>query len=173
MSQLPIHSCRHRQQGAALVVGLVILLVMTMIGVSSMGSMTTELRIATNIQTHQVAFQAAAGGLQNVLRDNAIVWNDYADGVGTLITTQPGVYGTASDGQVATMEIKFAGCKKNALGESISGGSSSGGSSVFLIHEIAVTGEAYDSTGADVIGTSRQVLGIKSVRSPASDYCDQ
>lgn len=46
------------QQGAVLIVGLVVLLVMTLIGVSSMGSSTSQLKMANNLQTQQVSFQA-------------------------------------------------------------------------------------------------------------------
>ena len=46
------------QQGAALVVGLIVLMIMTMLGVASMGSMTTQLRMAANVQVKNTAFQA-------------------------------------------------------------------------------------------------------------------
>ena len=49
----------NKQQGAALIVGLVVLLIMTLLGVSSMSATTTELRIANNLQTKNHVFQAA------------------------------------------------------------------------------------------------------------------
>ena len=47
------------QQGAVLVMALVMLTVLTLIGVSSMSSSTLELKVAGNTQQHDIAFQAA------------------------------------------------------------------------------------------------------------------
>ena len=52
-----------RQQGAALVVGLILLLVLTLLAVSSMNTSTLELTMASNVQYHQNAFQAAETGI--------------------------------------------------------------------------------------------------------------
>src|SRR5690606_19538894 len=52
-----------RQQGAALVVGLVLLLVMTVLGVSGMNTATLELVMAGNAEAQQDAFQAAETGI--------------------------------------------------------------------------------------------------------------
>ena len=48
-----------KQKGVALVIGLVMLLVLTIMGVSSMSNTTIQLKIACNSQTHNDAFQAA------------------------------------------------------------------------------------------------------------------
>lgn len=52
-----------RQSGAALVVGLVLLLALTVIGVSGMNMATLELNMASNMQAQQAAFQAAETGI--------------------------------------------------------------------------------------------------------------
>jgi len=54
---------RHDQRGAVLVVGLIILMVLTVLGVSSMNTATLELTMAGNAQFHQEAFQAAETGI--------------------------------------------------------------------------------------------------------------
>ena len=54
---------RSRQTGAALFVGLVLLLVMTVLGVSGMNTATLELAMAGNAQVQQQAFQAAETGI--------------------------------------------------------------------------------------------------------------
>jgi len=54
---------RSRQTGAALFVGLVLLLVMTVLGVSGMSTATLELAMAGNAQAQQQAFQAAETGI--------------------------------------------------------------------------------------------------------------
>ena len=48
-----------QQRGVALVIGLIMLLVLTIMGVSSMSNTTLELKIVCNSQTHNDAFQSA------------------------------------------------------------------------------------------------------------------
>lgn len=52
------------QRGAVLAMSLLILLVMTIIGVASMGSTTLQERMANNNQQRQIAFQAAEAALR-------------------------------------------------------------------------------------------------------------
>lgn len=56
-------SCCSRQQGAVLLVSLIILLIMTLLGVSAMNSTRLEMKMATNDQSRQQAFQAAEAAL--------------------------------------------------------------------------------------------------------------
>ena len=56
-----------RQQGAALVVGLILLVVVTVLAVSGMNTATTELAMARNDQSYENAFQAAETGLEQAL----------------------------------------------------------------------------------------------------------
>lgn len=53
-----------RQTGAALVVGLILLVVVTVLAISGMNTATTELAIARNDQNSEYAFQAAETGLE-------------------------------------------------------------------------------------------------------------
>jgi type IV pilus assembly protein PilX len=55
------------QSGAALVVGLVLLVVVTVLAVSGMNTATTELAMARNNQNYENAFQAAETGLEQAL----------------------------------------------------------------------------------------------------------
>jgi type IV pilus assembly protein PilX len=61
------YKLRNRQQGAALVVGLVLLVVVTVLAVSGMNTATTELAMARNNQSYENAFQAAEAGLDLAL----------------------------------------------------------------------------------------------------------
>lgn len=54
---------RDDQRGAVLVAGLIILMVLTVLGVSSINTATLELTMAGNAQAHQEAFQAAETGI--------------------------------------------------------------------------------------------------------------
>lgn len=57
----------HGQRGAALVIGLVLLVVITVLAVSGMNTATTELAMARNDQNAENAFQAAETGLETAL----------------------------------------------------------------------------------------------------------
>jgi type IV pilus assembly protein PilX len=55
-----------RQQGAALVVGLILLVVITVLAISGMNTATTELAMARNAQYYENSFQAAETGLEQI-----------------------------------------------------------------------------------------------------------
>jgi type IV pilus assembly protein PilX len=59
------------QQGAALVVGLILLVVITVLAISGMNTATTELAMARNNQNSENAFQAAETGLEAALGQGA------------------------------------------------------------------------------------------------------
>ena len=58
---------KNRQEGAALVVGLILLVVITVLAVSGMNTATTELAMARNDQNYENAFQAAETGIEGAL----------------------------------------------------------------------------------------------------------
>ncbi len=58
---------RRSQQGAALVVGLMLLVVITVLAISGMSTATTELALARNDQAYEDAFQTAESGLESAL----------------------------------------------------------------------------------------------------------
>ena len=58
---------RKQQNGAALVVGLMLLVVITVLAVSGMNTATTELAVARTDQNYENAFQAAETGLEAAL----------------------------------------------------------------------------------------------------------
>ena len=74
MSQQPnmslLRAARSRRQGgAALVVGLILLMVLTLLAISGMNSATLELQMAGNAQYSENAFQAAETGVEEALRE--------------------------------------------------------------------------------------------------------
>lgn len=60
-----------RQRGAALVVGLLLLVVITVLAISGMTTATTELALARNNMAYENAFQAAETGLATALSQGA------------------------------------------------------------------------------------------------------
>ncbi len=67
----------NRQRGAALVVGLVLLVVVTVLAISGMNTATTELAMARNDQNFENAFQAAETGIEQALSQGS--FNTLAD----------------------------------------------------------------------------------------------
>jgi type IV pilus assembly protein PilX len=57
----------HSQRGAALVIGLVLLLALTLLGIAGVDTAALELRMTGNEQAQQLAFQAAETGLEVAL----------------------------------------------------------------------------------------------------------
>ena len=62
----PLYS-RTRQSGAALIVGLIMLLVLTLLAVSGMTTASLELLMAGNMQYQERSFQAADAGVEQAL----------------------------------------------------------------------------------------------------------
>jgi type IV pilus assembly protein PilX len=58
---------RHRQAGAALVIGLILLLILTILAVAGMSTAATELFMAGNEQSRKSASQAAAAGIEEAI----------------------------------------------------------------------------------------------------------
>lgn len=56
---------RSRQKGSALIVGLVILIVMTLIGITAVGGSSLQERMAGNTRDMSLAFQAAEAALRD------------------------------------------------------------------------------------------------------------
>jgi len=88
---------RNHQQGAVLIVGLLLLVVITVLAVSGMHTATTELAMARNDQTYENAFQAAETGLENALSRAPFS----ASGPPVVVTPTPTSY------EVVTATIQF------------------------------------------------------------------
>jgi len=65
----PHASITGSQQGAALVMALVILLILTLLGVTAMGTSSLEEKMAGNIQEATRAFEAGESGLNKALSE--------------------------------------------------------------------------------------------------------
>jgi type IV pilus assembly protein PilX len=66
---LPRAARARRQGGAALVVGMILLMVLTLLAISGMTGATMELQMAGNAQYSENAFQAAETGVEEALRE--------------------------------------------------------------------------------------------------------
>jgi len=68
-----------RQKGAALVVGLMLLVIVTVLAVSAVGTASTEMVMAGNEQYRERAFQAAEIGVERGIRKLATIPQDKVD----------------------------------------------------------------------------------------------
>ena len=73
MSRLQSPMIHSRQRGAALVIGLILLLVLTVLAISGVNSASLEFFMAGNEQFHQNAFQAAETGIERAMVNGAFV----------------------------------------------------------------------------------------------------
>ena len=89
---------RH-ESGAALVIGLLLLTVITVLAVSGMNTATTGLAIARNVQDYEAAFQAAESGLEHAV----------AQGSYNTLATVTLTHAIAGTNDTVTTTIEFDG----------------------------------------------------------------
>lgn len=125
----------HRQAGAALVIGLLLLLVLTILAVSGVNSTSLNLVMAGNTQFAQNAFQSAETGIERSMAGNDFnpdptldpetLTNDEAEKDETCFTAvsevqvcgmpQPALPGSSQDSySTFHFEIDSTGCAKRA-----------------------------------------------------------
>ncbi|WP_419736956.1 pilus assembly PilX family protein [Pseudomonas sp. COR18] len=81
--QDPIHRCRRQQGGMALLVSLVFLLLLTLIGISSMQSATLQEKMAGSVTLRNTSFQTAEAVLR--MGENAVQQSNYSLAVCTTV----------------------------------------------------------------------------------------
>jgi len=149
------------QNGAALVVGLIVLMVMTMIGISSMSSTTTELKIASNLQTYNNSFQAADSVLMKIIDPNNP--EDGVNGINWgLATAQsfPDFYISTNGRLHGDVNAVYADCQLVPTGYSLTQDVTMKG----IVHDVTVVGRYYDSTGATQVSSNTQLNGVQTIR---------
>lgn len=72
-----IYTEPNKQKGAALIISLIILVVMTMIGVASMGTSLMQEKMASNSQNKNITFQAAESSVGALI--TAVLGGDQSD----------------------------------------------------------------------------------------------
>ena len=145
-------------RGAVLMMSLVMLTVLTLIGVSSMTSSTLELKVSSNMQQHDVAFQAAQSVIDVAASTDPVNTNNYqvfkTDPVDPLFEQVINYNSTDGNGtaQAATF---WVGCKKN-IGSSLEEGKAPA-SNFFNVR----------ATGQTVTGSAMSVQ-MQGLRFPAA-----
>jgi type IV pilus assembly protein PilX len=98
------------QTGAALVIGLLLLLVLTVLAVSGMNTTSLNLMMAGNSQYSQNAFQAAESGIER-----AIAANEFNPDPSIAPEAQPDVKVTETDSYSAVSRPQLMGMSQPAL----------------------------------------------------------
>jgi Tfp pilus assembly protein PilX len=147
-------SMRARQRGAALVVGLLLLLVLTLLAISGMNTASLELVMAGNTQYQQNAFQAAETGIERALFDGG--FNPGAPAERLPASGEQQIAGSTTDAYVSTITPQLAGAPQPALW-----GSSWDSFSTFHF-EIQSTG----SSARNAVAVNRQGVAIIAPRDP-------
>ncbi len=159
-----IPSVPQKQAGMVLVMALVMLTVLTLIGISAMSRSTLEMKIAGNMQQHNVAFQASQSRLAFAGSQDTSNPIDYLLAM-PADPPYPVQTCNAVDGCVdgadwtATATVSFTGCSKG-IGSSLE----SGKGFSYRTFEIEATGET-------ATGSSRSVQ-ISAMRYPVKGCGD-
>lgn len=98
------------ERGAALVVGLLLLLVITLLAISGMNAVSLELIMAGNEQYRQNAFQAAETGIEQ-----SLVTGNFVPGAADEIRTDVPVPNTAADLYSTRIGSDLAGAPQPAI----------------------------------------------------------
>ncbi|HEC19711.1 MAG TPA: hypothetical protein ENI97_10260 [Gammaproteobacteria bacterium] len=78
------HSLPRQQRGAALVTGLLIMIVMTLIGITAMQSSITQSNLATNAQLNTIGFQSTETALARASNDASLLEKALDNGIQAL-----------------------------------------------------------------------------------------
>ena len=158
-----------RQEGAALVVGLIVLLIMTLLGISSMSLSISELKMANNLQMQNLAFQSALSAVELINEGDssanaaiqALKWNiSTPQSVSTVSTSS-----ITSGSVVTSASILYVGCMNAVEGYDLSGSDQEGGSGAFKgkVYEISATSNVM--SGTSVLSAAGSLNG-KQVKGP-------
>lgn len=155
----------NKQNGMALVIGLIVLFIMTLLGVSSMSTTTTGLKMANNEQFHNTSFQAAASIFEFSLSDPVdpttgplIEWTKTIESGAAVSQTVMNFDSSTLNEATAEATVVYTDCRKVVIGSSLRGPTFKG-----LVHEVSATGRAVNSN-ADILATSQQTLGVQTIR---------
>ncbi|QMU62264.1 MAG: hypothetical protein GKR92_11395 [Gammaproteobacteria bacterium] len=151
----------YKQQGVVLVIGLLMLLLITIVGVSAMSSTISNERTAGNNQYSTVSFQAAESAIKSMFSRTAVepTIMDADDGTNDNQITQARAFDvelntySASINVQTTTVARFCGGDPMSIGTSLVSGSGGGGVEVL----------AFDVNGnSQVGGTGAQENHLRS-----------
>jgi hypothetical protein len=153
MKLLSMNSCHlpKQQRGLVLVLSLVLLVVMTLIGISSMNNANMELRATANAQQHIKAFNAGQSILEYSISTGAVIKSGGKIDYQTRSAVSQ-VVEAALDGVTLSALIDYSGCSVG-IGSSLEEGRGFS----YNFYNISGTGQ----NNADATALSIQSLGAR------------
>ena len=130
-----------QQQGVALVVGLVMLLVLTIMGVSSMRTSTLQLQIAKNTQEHNIAFQTSLASTDFAIRNADMTLLGVPQAFDYTMPNDPTITGKAVTEYIGCARVMGGSLERAGsrnVFETISEGFSSGGSKSVIVSAVGI-----------------------------------
>ncbi len=144
-----------KQQGAALFVSLMFLILMTIIGLNALNTSTSDERMALNSQHQQEVFHAAESAINVAKRNTTTLEEAITTGTSNTIAY------TGQSDVTASAEAAYVGCGTPSAGFSLGEGG-------FVSHEFAITGSA--SLGASS-AQSNHLQGVSLLAPMAGESC--
>lgn len=148
-----------KEQGAALIVALIMLVIMALLGVAAMQNTTMEERMAGNVRQQYRAFQAAEAGLRwaeediDEGADDAMDCDDDFEDVSDLEDDDFTAFDTVGDEAGVQVHFRYCGPKKreytNEDGETVT--SDSGAQSMIYVYYYKIISVARVENNSDVI----------------------
>jgi hypothetical protein len=154
-----VHRCAPAkvQRGSALIVSMVFLIILTILGVSTMNTSRIEIRMATNVQAANQAFQASESGIEATLDEVDIFNTGAGAGVDHTYFFNQNTNGGFNDGSNDFLERVTTNTLFEVQG-SVPAGGFSLGSTVSAFHfRILSTGES--AAGSE----SQQIQGFYKI----------
>jgi hypothetical protein len=138
-----VFSPSHKQSGATLIVALIILLIVTTAGLSTIGSTSLEVKMAANHQFDNIVFQESEHAIESSVEDMDLLGEAYADSLVSSSLSGPIniiTMGSSSNGNLASsVQAQFVGFS-SATGEEA--GSIRMGASGYSLYNYEIRGTA-------------------------------
>jgi type IV pilus assembly protein PilX len=166
MSRQPICINRQNQKGVALVVGLIVLLIMTLLGITSMSSSTTELKAANNMQNYNLAAEAAETALDIVLDPDfgGIIWDSTTPQTLAHVAYYDPALSSVTGGSLdVPVTATFTDCSKVLIGYSMTESGQDGESSIHgMVLDVSASASVVSTFGTN-LSNSKRLRGIQTV----------
>ncbi|SHE20922.1 pilus assembly PilX family protein [methanotrophic endosymbiont of Bathymodiolus puteoserpentis (Logatchev)] len=107
-----------QQSGVVLVISLVMLLLLTLIGVTSVQTTSLEEKMAGNMRDQNMAFQSAEAGLRAGEQRIEQIWNNGAGSIQTFCNGTSGVFYKAATANVCDGACTAPSCPAPSAGDS-------------------------------------------------------
>jgi len=128
-----------RQQGVVLVIALLLLLVITLVGISTLSTTALEERMVGNMQAKNKVFQAADAAIEEGVDDTEFLWDAYIRGQDPAAPEQKAVANADAVISSSQVEAEFV---ENTVPTGANATSLRSGASAYQLYHYYITGSA-------------------------------